>query len=348
MSIPRTYKAFRRSSGDLPRTLELVTEELPSSLHPHEVLIRIHAVSLNYRDVAMLHGKYAVDVKESGIPASDCAAEVIAVGSEVKDFAVGDRVAPIFDLNNLTATEDEMAALGGDVDGVLRQFAVFDQKVLVHLPTHLSWEEAACITCAGATAWTALDMPESTDKGRVALLQGTGGVSMFALLICLAAGIRPIITSSSDQKLDIARSLGEPGAVDVINYRTHPKWEEEALRLTNGRGVDIVLENVGATTIAQSIASLARRGTASLVGFLGGLNPENPPNTVHLLLAKTAMMKGIAGGSKIDQQNLCRFLAEKKVQLQPILDEVFAFEDSNAAFDHLYAAKHMGKVIIKM
>jgi NADPH:quinone reductase-like Zn-dependent oxidoreductase len=144
MSIPRTYKAFRRSTGDLPTTIEVVTEELPSSLHPQEVLIRIHAVSLNYRDVAMLHGLYPVAAKERGIPASDCAAEVIAIGSEVKDFALGDRVAPIFDLNSLTGTEEKTATLGGDVDGVLRQFAVFDQKVLVHLPKHLSWEEV-CI-----------------------------------------------------------------------------------------------------------------------------------------------------------------------------------------------------------
>jgi NADPH:quinone reductase-like Zn-dependent oxidoreductase len=144
MSMPRTYKAFRRSTGDFPRTIELVTEELPSSLQPHEVLIRIHAVSLNYRDVAMLNGNYLAAYKDRGIPASDCAAEVVAVGSEVKDFALGDRVAPIFDVNNLTGTEDKAAALGGDVDGVLRQFAVFDQKVLVHLPKHLSWEEV-CI-----------------------------------------------------------------------------------------------------------------------------------------------------------------------------------------------------------
>jgi NADPH:quinone reductase-like Zn-dependent oxidoreductase len=114
---------------------------------------------------------------------------------------------------------------------------------------------------------------------------------MFALLICLAAGIRPIITSSSDKKLDIARSLGQQGAVDVINYATHPKWDEEALRLTNGRGVDIVLENVGPTTVAQSLASLARRGTVSLIGFLGGLNPEHFPDTLGPLLVKTATMK---------------------------------------------------------
>lgn len=141
MSIPQTYKAFRRSSGDLPRSLELVEEKVPSSLNPQQVLIRIHAVSLNYRDVAMLNGKYPMEILERGIPASDCAAEVVAVGSEVHSFKIGDHVTPIFDLNNLTGTEDDKIPLGGDADGVLREYAVFDQNVLLHLPSHLSWEE---------------------------------------------------------------------------------------------------------------------------------------------------------------------------------------------------------------
>lgn len=145
MSIPQSYKALRRGTGGLPLTLKLTTEQLPSSLNPQEVLIRIHAVSLNYRDVAIMNGRYPVPVIDQGIPASDCAAEVVLVGSEVKDFRVGDHVAPIFDLNNLTGTEEKAAALGGDVDGVLRQFAVFDQNVLVHLPKHLSWEEVSVI-----------------------------------------------------------------------------------------------------------------------------------------------------------------------------------------------------------
>lgn len=138
MSIPQSYKAFRRSRGSLPVTLELTTEQLPRSLSPQEVLIRIHAVSLNYRDVAMMNGKYPNPVIDQGIPTSDCAAEVVLVGFEVQDFKVGDYVAPIFNLNNMTGTEEKAAALGGDVDGVLRQFAIFDQSVLIHLPTQIS------------------------------------------------------------------------------------------------------------------------------------------------------------------------------------------------------------------
>ncbi|KAK4860886.1 hypothetical protein LT330_004617 [Penicillium expansum] len=346
MSLPQTYKAFRRSSGDLPTTLELVEEKMPSSLNPQEVLIRIHAVSLNYRDVAMMNGLYPVEVIDEGIPASDCAAEVVAVGSEVQSFKIGDHVTTIFDLSNLNGTEDILSVLGGDVDGVLREFAVFDQNVLLHLPQHLSWEEAACITCAGTTAWNALDMPRSSGT---ALLQGTGGVSMFGLLICLAAGIRPIITSSSDQKLELVRSVCKPGAIDTINYRDHPQWDEEARRLTNGRGVDVVVENVGVTTVSQSLSSLARRGTVSLVGFLGGFDVDRFPDTILPTLLKSATIRGIAVGSKIDQENLCNFIAEKKIGLKPILDsKVFSFEDSQAAFDRLYAGEHMGKVIIKI
>jgi NADPH:quinone reductase-like Zn-dependent oxidoreductase len=145
MANPQFYKAFRRSMGNTPTTLESTTEEVPP-LKANEVLIRIYAVSLNYRDVAMMHGKYPTPVIDGGVPASDCAAEVVSIGSEVRDFAIGDRVAPIFDLKNLNGTEEERSVLGGDVDGVLRQFAVFDQNVLFHLPKHLSWEEVSHVS----------------------------------------------------------------------------------------------------------------------------------------------------------------------------------------------------------
>ena len=144
-ALPQTYKAFRSAAGTgtraNPTPLELVTEDLPTSLKPNEVLIRIHAVSLNYRDVAMMHGLYPDRFTKPGVPASDCAAEVMALGREVSDFKVGDRVAPIFDLKNLEGIEEEREFLGGAIDGVLRQYAVFDQSVLLHLPEHLSWEE---------------------------------------------------------------------------------------------------------------------------------------------------------------------------------------------------------------
>ncbi|KFZ24524.1 hypothetical protein V502_00999 [Pseudogymnoascus sp. VKM F-4520 (FW-2644)] len=325
IATPQSYKAFQRSTGNSPTTLEAATKEVPS-LKPNDVLIRIHAISLNYRDVAMMNGKYQTPVIDGGVPASDCAAEVVALGSEVHDFAIGDRVAPIFNLKSIDGTR------GGVVD--FRRGCGWRVKA------------AACITCAGTTAWNALGMPRS--KG-TALVQGTGGVSIFGLMICLGAGIRPIITSSSDRKLDLAKAAGGPDSVDTINYLTHPKWEEEVHRVTNGRGVDVVINNVGPTAMAQSLTSLARRGTVSLVGFLGGFGGSQFPDTVMPILMKNATIRGIYVGTKIDHQNLCSFLTEKEVNLKPILDDVvFSFEDSQAAFDYLYSGKHMGKVVIRV
>ncbi|KAG4414188.1 hypothetical protein IFR04_012675 [Cadophora malorum] len=346
-ALPKTYKAFRRTVGTTPTTLEQVTEEIPATLGPNDVLIKIHAVSLNYRDVAMMHGKYLVEVIDRGVPASDCAAEVVKVGSGIQDFKVGDRVAPIFDNNCFDGTEDKAKVLGGDIDGVLREYAVFDSNVLFHLPKHLSWEEASTITCAGVTAWNALVMPRN--KG-TALLQGTGGVSSFALLICLAAGIKPIITSSSDKKLDLAKAAGEPGRVETINYRTFPRWEEEALKLTNGRGVDVVVDNVGPSQAAQSLTALARRGVLSLVGFLGGFNVDQTPDMFSPALQKSLTVRGISVGSKQDHQDLCDFLEAKNVSLKGIVDPgIFSFEDSQTAFDALYdGTKHQGKIVIRI
>ncbi|KAF7958295.1 hypothetical protein EAE96_001846 [Botrytis aclada] len=345
-ALPNTYKAFRRTVGTTPTTLEQTTEEIPATLGPNDVLIKIHAVSLNYRDVAMMHGKYPVKVIDHGVPASDCAAEVLKVGSEVHDFKVGDRVAPIFDNNNLDSTRDEPAVLGGDIDGVLREYAVFHQDVLYHLPEHLSWEEASTITCTGVTAWNALDMPRN--KG-TALLQGTGGVSSFALLLCLGAGIKPIITSSSDKKLDIAKAAGKVGEVETINYRTYPKWEEETIKLTNGRGVDIVVDNVGPAQAAQSLTALARRGVLSLVGFLGGFTMDQIPDFFTPTLQKSLFIKGISVGDKKDHKDLCDFLEAKNISLKDIVDPgVFSFKDSQAAFDALYdGTKHQGKIVIR-
>lgn len=143
MAAPQAYKAYRRSKGAVPKTIQPTTEELPPTLNENDVLIRIHAVSLNYRDVAMLHGKYPVEYIDEGIPVSDCAAEVISVGSEVRKFKIGDHVMPIFDLNNQTGTEDGRHCLGGEAEGVLREYAIFHKDVLLHLPKHLSWEEVS-------------------------------------------------------------------------------------------------------------------------------------------------------------------------------------------------------------
>ncbi|EGY16033.1 hypothetical protein VD0002_g4045 [Verticillium dahliae] len=349
MTIPTEAKVFRRTHGDLPRTVTQVTEPVPApgDLGTHDVLIKIHAVSLNFRDVAMLNGRYPAEVEDEGIPCSDCAAEVVAIGSSVGDFAIGDMVAPIFDIEDFTGLEDDNCALGGSTAGVLREYAVYEDKLLVHLPKHLSWEEAATLTCAGVTAWTSLDGLETRRKDPVALMQGTGGVSLFAILLCIANGWKAIVTSSSDEKLEAIKKLGSD--VHGINYKTTLSQKEDILRITNGKGVDFVINNTGPSSIPEDISFLrARHGTISLVGFLAGLGQGWEPSALMVLLGKQAKVQGIVVGSKLDYQRMNRFIEEKNMSLTPLIDKVFAFDDSAAAFDYLYSGQHTGKVIIKI
>ncbi|KAK5729267.1 hypothetical protein LTR15_002409 [Elasticomyces elasticus] len=348
MALPTKYRSFRRATGELPHAVTPSQETLPERIGPNDVLIKIHAVSLNYRDVAMLRGKYPVPVIDRGVPTSDCAAEVVSIGSAVRGFEKGDHVAPIFDMNNLSGEDDaSMRALGGDVDGVLREYAVFNEEVLVQLPKYLSWEEASTITCAGVTAWNALDFPDAMSHGRSALLQGTGGVSMFALLLCRAADLTPIITSSSDEKLESIKELFPEAR--GINYKQDPDQVSEVTRITNGKGVDVVVNNTGVGSLITDIGSLRQRGgVVSLVGFLDGFKADWDPSALMAMMGKAARLKGIAVGSKLDYQALSKFLEEKEIRLDPLIDRTFSFDESSQAFDYLWSGKHVGKVIIKL
>ncbi|KAF2119460.1 chaperonin 10-like protein [Lophiotrema nucula] len=349
MTLPTSFKAWRRTTGDLPRTIEQTTEHLPSELSPGEVIIKIHAVSLNFRDIGMLDGRYPVQVKEHGIAASDCAAEVVAVGSGVKGFQVGDRVSPTFILTELTGKEkDGFPKSLGDDQGVLAEYAVFDEKVLVKLPTHLSWEEGSTLACAGVTAWNCLNRLRDVDpEDTTVLLQGTGGVSMFCLLICIAAGIKTIITSSSDAKIEEIKKLSP--LVQGINYKTHPNQAEGAKKLTDGKGVDFVLNNVGPVSLPADIDSLrAKHGTISMIGFLDQSKPTWDPLAMLQLMFKAAKLQGIRVGSKVDFQELNQFLEEKQVKLDTLIDRTFQFDDAKAAFEHLKSGKHVGKIVIKV
>ncbi|KAF2272011.1 NAD(P)-binding protein [Westerdykella ornata] len=349
LPLPSTTRTYRRTAPPYPLTIVPSTEPLPQSLDPHSLLLRIHAVSLNYRDIAMLQENgYPVPVLAGGIPASDCAAEVVAVGEKVSKFQVGDRVAPTFDLACLTGEERglEMRALGGEVEGVLREWVVLEEEVLVRLPGGVSWEEASTIACAGVTAWSALGGLRDVRKDAVALLQGTGGVSMFALLLCLAAGIKPIITSSSDEKLQKLKELGDD--VLTINYKTTPDVAAEALRLTDGQGVDFVVNNVGLSSLPEDMKMLRKYGRIALIGFLGGLEARFDASELMTLLFKRASIQGIGVGSRKDFEDLNRFLEERKVELGSIVDRVFEFEDAPEAFEYLASGKHKGKVVVKV
>ncbi|KAI4716114.1 alcohol dehydrogenase [Aureobasidium sp. EXF-10727] len=339
MAFPTTTRAFRRTSDG--KNIELVTESISQSLQPTQVLLKIHAVSLNFRDVGMLHDRYPIPVIAHGIPCSDASATVISLGSSVTGFAEGDCVAPTF----RETCSGQIKALGGDVDGVLREYAIFDQCDITKVPSHLTYEEASTIPCAGVTAWTALDFDKKR-QGKSALMQGTGGVSIFATLLCVAAGMAAIITSSSDEKLKQCKQLGQ--GVQGINYRTNESWDEEAKRLTQGKGVDVVINNVGITSMEQCFNALARFGTISLVGFLGGVEGATMPDCFTPVLMKAAKVQGIFVGTREDQEDLCAFLEEKKISLKPLVDKVFEFEDSAKAFEYLYSGAHTGKVVIKL
>jgi len=288
MSLLTTYRSFRRT-GD-GTSIEMVEETLPQKLQPSEVLIKIHAVSLNYRDVAMLKGKYPHKVIDRGVSCSDAAATVVSIGSSVTMWREGDYVAPSFHLSWLSRQRNPTIAqsTGGDVDGLLREYAIFDEKVLTRLPAHMSHEEASTICCAGTTAWSALDFHvKNKPKPRFVLAEGTGGVSIYTAILCVAAGITPLITSSSNEKLTKIKAIGtQDHPVLGINYRTHSEVGQEARRLTDGKGVDVVVNNVGVSSIHQSFESLcAFGGVISLVGFLGGF--DKGQNSLDLILQIT-------------------------------------------------------------
>ncbi|KAK1239337.1 hypothetical protein MKX07_008825 [Trichoderma sp. CBMAI-0711] len=348
MAIPDTHKAYRRTAGETPLTITHTTEPTPKSLGPKDVLVKVHSVSLNYRDVAMLHGQYPISIMDKGIPGSDAATEVVAVGSDVKKFTVGDHVAPNFFLNYLTGEETGgRQALGGDVEGVLREYAVFKEDVLVKLPEYLSWDEAATIPCAGVTAWTSLDGLKKLTPGKsYVLLEGTGGVSMFALLLLVDAGINTIITSSSDAKIAQLEKLSP--LITGVNYKTHSDVSTEVKRITGGRGVDVVINNSGIGNIPSNIESVGTHGDIAIVGFLGGWDADWSPSELLKLLFKPASLRGIGVGTRLDFESLNAHLAQRKIALKTLVDKVFAFDEAKEAFDYMYAGRHVGKIIVKV
>lgn len=295
-------------------------------------------------------GSYPVKVIDRSVPCSDASATVVAIGDSVNNYKKGDRVVPSFTHGLVTGHEKrtKSKALGGDLDGVLREYAIYEEQFLTHAPEYLSLAAISTIACAGVTAWTSLDMENPVSTAESALMQGTGGVSIFATLICVAAGITPVVTSSSDDKLEQIKALGtKDTAVVGVNYRTHKDWVAEARRLTND-GVDIVVNNIGINAMEDCINVCCQRGgVISVVGFLGGI-PESGKHWLMSAMMKTVTIKTIGVGSTKDQQDLCDFLAKHKVDLEPMVDQVFEFEEAPSAFKHLSSGAHVGKIVIKV
>ncbi len=309
-----------------------------------QVVVRVRAVSLNYRDLAVLRGVYPGPPGGANlIPLSDGAGEVVAVGEGASRFQTGDRVAATFFqgwVNGPMARP--YPALGGPpTDGMFAEYVVLDESGLVAIPASLSFEEAATLPCAGVTVWHGLMVAGRPVKpGDTVLALGTGGVLIFTLQLARAAGARVIVTSSHDEKLARAKAMGASG---LVNYKTTPDWATEVLALTGGRGVDHVMEVGGSGTIAQSFRSVAYSGKVVLIGVLAGREGDTAP---HPLMLKAASLHGVYVGSRAMFEDLLAAMTANAIK--PVIDKVFAFEDAAGAYAHMIAAAHFGKIVIRV
>jgi NADPH:quinone reductase-like Zn-dependent oxidoreductase len=318
-----------------------IVDRAPQELGPTDVRVRVRAVSLNFRDLNI--ARAARKRSRAVVPVSDGAGEVIEVGARVTRREVGERVAAAFFptwLDGELAESHHANALGGSIDGMLRETVVLGEQAWVPIPEHLTFEEAATLPCAGVTAWHALFEAGGLRPGETVLVQGTGGVSIFALPLARAAGARVVLTSSSDRKRERARELG---AEHTIDYRTTPAWGEAARGWTGGRGVDLGVEVGGPGTFDQTIAALRYGGTMSILGVLTGMKGEI--NT-YAIFHKAARIRGVYVGSVRMFEAMNRALAISG--LRPIIDSVFPFDRAREAYDHLASGAHFGKVVIRI
>ena len=308
----------------------------------HEVLIRVRAASLNARELMILAGHYSLPVKSDVVLLADGAGEVIAIGDEVTRARIGDRVAcAVFPRWIDGRFGWEFAAqIGGSLDGMLTELAVVDEQAVVAIPEHLSWEEAATLPCAGVTAWNALSGLRAPVPGETVLVLGSGSVSLFALGFAKLFGARVIATTSSDEKAERLRRLG---ADDVINYRSIPEWHVRVRELTDGRGVDHVIDVGGGGTLARSLMSTAVEGQVAAVGWLAN---EASSIDIKAIAGSIATLRRIAVGSRAQFIAMNRAIAVSG--MHPAIDSVFPFADAVSAFRYYEAGKSFGKVVIAM
>jgi NADPH:quinone reductase-like Zn-dependent oxidoreductase len=333
-------KAFQIVGSFGLENLKLV--ELPEPRpEPGQVQVRVRAASLNYRDLVVIKGGYGPRQTLPRIPLSDAAGEISAVGEGVKRVKAGDRVVACFAPAWLEGppTQEKMdTALGAFVDGVLCESIVLSEEAVLPIPAHLSFAEAATLPCAALTAWNALFAEDHMRPGQTVVVQGTGGVSLFALQFARLAGARVIITSSSDQKLARARELG---ASDGINYKTTPDWDKEVRRLTGGRGADHIVEVGGAGTLNRSLGCLRLGGMISMIGVLAGASAEV---RTTMILFKAARIHGIFVGSRAIFEDMNRAISLHG--LRPVISDTFPFAEAPAALRHMESGGHFGKIVL--
>jgi NADPH:quinone reductase-like Zn-dependent oxidoreductase len=315
-------------------------------LRHHEIRIRVHAASLNYRDLLVAlghHPSHVNDIRLPLVPLSDCAGEVIAIGHAVDRFRIGDRVSSA-QMPDWTAgpfkPEKVHSALGGPVDGVLARYFSGHQRGFVKIPEALSFEEAATLPTAALTAWNALFEVGDLKPGETVLVQGSGGVSIFALQFALAAGARVLAITGSQAKVGRLERLG---AEHVIRYEREPEWSRSVLEVTGGTGVDHIVEIGGAGTIDESIKATAIGGSISLVGLLTGAGGRLD---MLPILAKTLRIQGVVAGSVEMFERMIGMI--EHLGIRPVIDEAFEMQDIAAALEYLKSGRHLGKVVIKV
>lgn len=330
-------RAYRLNGATAP--LKRV-EEVDPRPGPGELLIDLKAATLNYRDLIVRESRYGADQRADLIPLSDGAGIIAEVGDGVSPDRVGERVvigfAPRWSEGPFSTARRAGALGGGFVDGVLAERIVVPASGVVRLPDDWSFAEGAAYPCAGVTAWNCLFGGRGVRPGDTVLVEGTGGVSTFALQFARAAGARVIVTSSSDEKLAEARKLG----ADIgINYRQTPDWGLRAAEIAGGEGVDHVVEVGGSGTLNQALQAARPGGEVSLVGVLTGFSGEI--NTSAILM-KAINLRGVYVGSVVDLS------AALRTGVRPVIDEIFSFEQADGAFERLRSGRHRGKVVVEI
>ena len=311
---------------------------------PGQVVVRMKAASLNYRDFLMVQGGYGSRAgKLPLVPISDGTGEVAAVGDGVRRVAVGDRVCPTFFphwLSGPPAADGFGAALGGPYDGVMQELMLVDEQAVVKVPAHLSDLEAATLPCAGLTAWSAVVTQGNIQPGNTVLVQGTGGVSIFALLFAKMHGAEVIATSSSDDKLARVKALG---ADHVINYRETPQWGKAAREITGGRGVDLVVEVGGAGTLPESVRATRVGGTIAAIGVLAGASSDF---NVALIVMQNMRLQGITVGSRDMFDDMVHAMALHGTR-PPVDEKVYGFDDLRPALEAMPKGQHFSKICLQ-
>ncbi|KAI2837245.1 hypothetical protein CBS11852_7566 [Aspergillus niger] len=337
---------LRLSARDSWDKLVQHQEAIPSA-GKHEVLIKVRSVALNFRDIAISTGQYPFPVKDQVVPGSDAAGDIVEVGEGVCELQQGDKVIVNFDLaTTYGPLKSWHAGLGGPVDGVMREYFSVPAHAVVKIPesSKLSYAQWAGVVCTGVTVWNALYGNLPLRPGQSVLCLGTGGVSITGLVLAKAAGATTIITSSSDEKLQYVKE--KYGVDHTINYKKTPNWAAEVQKITNGQGVDYILENGGAGTIKQSLDAVAYGGSIAVIGFLAQASQEEMPDVAALALGKGAVVRGIMTGSKQLLEEAVRFIGNRDLPVP--VEKTFKFSRDQVveAYGYLASGQHVGKICI--